>query len=134
MPAKKLKTINTAVGVKSPAKEGILPKKVIQDAVNAVAEKATNVAKKATPKKPTSKQLQDQYDAAIVTIDNLNEQLDLKNNLIRSLEQDIHFLKENELILEREVKILNASVRYRDELIDRLETPWWKRALNLFGN
>ena len=114
MPAKKLKTSNTAQ-----------PN---------VVEKATNVVKKATPKKPTSKQLQDQYDAAIVTIDNLNEQLDLKNNLIRSLEQDIHFLKENELILEREVKILNASVRYRDELIDRLETPWWKRALNLFGN
>ena len=114
MPAKKLKTSST-------------------QQVN-VAEKATNVANKATQKKPTLKQLQEQYSAATLTIDNLNEQLDLKNNLIHSLEQDIHILKENELILEREVKILNASVRYRDELIDRLETPWWKRALNLFGN
>ena len=114
MPAKKLKTSS-----------------VVQPNV---AEKATNVAKKATPKKPTLKQLQDQYDAAVVTIDSLNAMLDLKNILITNLEQDVANLKSDKLALEREVNILNASVRCRDELIDRLETPWWKRALNLFGN
>ena len=48
--------------VKSPAKTGTLSKKVIQDAVNAVAKTNTNVAKKATPKpsvkKPTIVELQ----------------------------------------------------------------------------
>ena len=114
MPAKKLKTSGT-------------------QQVN-VAEKATNVASKATQKKPTLKQLQDKYDEAIVTIDSLTAMVNLKNVLITSLEQDVISLKSDKLALEREVEIPNASVRYRDELIDRLETPWWKRALNLFGN
>lgn len=114
MPAKKLKTGSTQQ--------------------SNVAEKATNVANKATQKKPTLKQLQDKHDEAIVTIDSLTAMVNLKNVLITSLEQDVISLKSDKLALEREVEILNASVRYRDEIIDRLETPWWKRALNLFGN
>ena len=66
--------------VKNPAKAGTLSKKVIQDAVNTVAEKATNVANKATPKKPTIKSLQQEVvskdvsiSALLATVERLEE-------------------------------------------------------------
>ena len=119
--SKKLGTIKTTVNGAT-----VSPK--------AVAEKATNVAKKATPKKPTIRQLQDQYVAATLTIDNLEAILDAKNVLIGTLESDILRLRDDNKALEREVVMLNESLRPRDEVITKLETPWYKKALNLFGN
>ena len=109
MPAKKLKTSNTAQ-----------PN---------VVEKATNVVKKATPKKPkpTIKSLQE--EAA-----NLIAQLALKSVLIDRLEFDILRGKDDNKALEREITMLNASISHRDKIINKLETPWYKKALSLFGN
>lgn len=109
MPAKKLKTSNTAQ-----------PN---------VAEKATNVVKKATEqvKKPTIKSLQQE-------LANLTEQLVYAYKLCNELTTDIVNLTNDSVALEREVTMLNASIRHRYEVITKLETPWYKKALNLFGN
>ena len=120
--------------VKNPAKAGTLSKKVIQDAVNAVAEKTTNVAKKATVKKPTTKELTNQVMSAGITIDNLEAVLATKSTLIDRLEFDILRVKEDNKALEQEVVRLNASIRHRDEIILKLEVPFYRKLFNLFGN
>ena len=102
--------------------------------VKPVAEKTAIVVKKATPKKPTLKQLQDQLTAATLTIDNLGNLLDAKNILIGTLEADVLHAKEDNKALEREVVMLNASIRHRDEIILRLEVPFYRKIFYLFGN
>ena len=99
----------------------------------AVAEKATNVAKKATPKKPTIKELTNQVMSAGVTIDNLEAVLATKNTLIDSLELDLLRVIEDNKALEREIVMLNASIRHRYDVILKLETPWYKKVFNLFS-
>lgn len=86
----------------------------------AVAEKATNVAKEATPKKPTVKQLQ--------------ELLTLKENLIESLEIDLLNLRSKlSLLEERNTKLdsYNTNLEY---LVDSLENQsWWSVTKDRIG-
>ena len=102
--------------------------------VKPTVEKTPTVAKKATPKKPTLKQLQDQLTATTSTIDNLENSLFAKNILIGTLEADVLHAKEDNKALEQEVTRLNASIRHRDEIILRLEVPFYRKIFNLFGN
>lgn len=124
---RKLQMTTTKRTVKNPAKAGTLSKKVIQDAVNAVAEKATDVANKATPKKPTIKSLQQE-------VANITEQLVFANKLCLTQEIDIANLQSDNEALEREIVRLNASIRHRDEVILKLEVPFYRKIFNLFGN
>lgn len=114
--SKKLGTIKTTVNGAT-----VSPK--------AVAEKATNVAKKATEQvsKPSIKSLQQE-------VVNLTEQLVYANKLSIALGDDVNNLKDDNKALEREVVMLNASIRHRDEVILKLEVPFYRKIFNLFGS
>ena len=78
-----------------------------------VAEKTTTVAKEATPKKPTVKQLQ--------------EILTLKENLIISLESDVFAAKGTlQSAAEHTLKI-EAYTRSLEDKVNELESvSWWQ--------
>ena len=86
-----------------------MPKKTTKT----VAEKATNVAKEATPKKLTVKQLQ--------------ELLTLKENLIISLEDDVVNAKAGVSSAAEHVLKLETYTRSLEGRVNELESiSWWQ--------
>ena len=100
----------------------------------AVAEKATNVVKKATTKKPTIKQLQEQYAEATLIIENMEAEIAEKENIIKLMESKIRQKNIELTELSDEIGHLKAAVFNRDKTIEELSKPWWKKVLGLFGN
>lgn len=88
--------------IQKPAKEGTIPRDVVEAAVKAVSGKATEQTKK-----PTIKSLQQE-------VANLTEQLMYANKLVLSLEEDVSWLK-------LETKAYEANISNKEAKIKELE-------------